>query len=257
MSAATDSTTRAPGSQRSVQRSFNRFEFKYLVDFDQKRRLEEDLAPYTVRDPYSDPERGYPVYSLYWESPEHTFFWEKIDGQKVRRKLRFRLYEGGETAFVEIKQRIDRTVQKRRTPLPIDEVRALFGRGDIDPELESEVEDRTLREALLLCRMYRLRPETAIRYQRTALFGAHESDLRITFDTRLRYDARAHDLGRPFEVGKSALDPRLSVMEIKFNERVPLWLVRLAGRRGLELVRFSKYCAAVDRECYGSRFSQE
>jgi SPX domain protein involved in polyphosphate accumulation len=236
-------------------RSFNRFELKYVVRHDAMRAFIGELEGYTVADGHSTGASGYPVYSLYWDSPELDFFWEKIDGQKFRRKLRLRRYTNGEYTFVEIKQRTDRTVQKRRTRLPTEQVRALFRDGAIDLELECDVTDPVLTEALFLCRHFDLRPRTAVAYQRRAFFGAHESDLRITFDTRLQYDPRALDVGKPFEVGKTLIDPTVAIMEIKFNHRVPLWLTKLVSRHGLRIERYSKYCAAVDRELFGGRYT--
>lgn len=235
-------------------RTFNRFEFKYLVRVETMQLIVEALAGYVVPDPHSDPERGYPVYTLYWDSPELIFFWEKIDGQKYRRKLRFRSYESG-PAYVEIKQRIDRSVQKRRLQMPQEDVARLFGRGEIDSELESAVVDPVGQEALFLCRRYDLRPTMAVLYRRLAFQGVFEHDLRITFDTRVQYDSRAMDIRETFRTGKYAVDPRLAVMEIKFNHAVPQWLIALAARHQIELVRFSKYCAAVDREVFGGRFT--
>ena len=235
-------------------RSFNRFEFKYVVTEQKARELALGLEGYTYSDPYSGPQ-GYPVYSVYWDSEGLTFFWEKIDGEKYRRKLRFRHYRGTESVFIEIKQRIDRTVQKRRVLWPADRTEALFGNGSIDPLVEAEVEDRTVQEALFLARHYGLKPMMAIGYQRQALFAQNESDLRITFDRRLQYDAHSLDIRRPFESGKYLLDPSLVVVEVKFNNCVPLWLVRLLQRLRFDLVRFSKYCSAVDREFFGGQIS--
>ena len=45
------------------------------------------------------------------------------------------------------------------------------------------------------------------------------------------------------------------MLEIKFDDRVPLWLTRMASRHGLQVVRLSKYCTAVDREFFGNRFT--
>jgi SPX domain protein involved in polyphosphate accumulation len=234
-------------------RTFNRFEFKYVVDERQAEALIRDLEPYTTPDPHSPTERGYPVYSLYWDSPDLVFFWEKIDGQKFRRKLRFRLYEGSDDAFVEIKQRIDQTVQKRRTLLSRADAAALFGRGAIDAEREHAVADPVLHEALILCRRHLLEPKLAVSYRRRAFFARYEHDLRITFDTRLQYDARALDVRERFETGKYLLPADRAVLEIKFNGNVPLWLSKLVGKHELMSRRFSKYARAADLEFFAGR----
>lgn len=247
----------APTLTSSYVRTFNRFEYKYLLGPEQVARFTAALAPFTRADEHDADQRGYPVYSVYWDSDDLTCFWEKVDGIKFRRKLRFRLYPGHDEAFVEIKQRLDRTIQKRRSRFSLERVRAMF--DPASPEscgsslTDEERADPVVREALILCAQQRLRPTMAVSYRRRALFGRHEPDLRITVDSRLRYDAQALDLAEPFEVGKQILDPRLSVLELKFNDRVPLWLVRLVEHQGLELMRFSKYCAAVDRHFFDGR----
>lgn len=234
-------------------RTFNRFEFKYLVSERQAEALIRDLEPYTTPDPHAPSERGYPVYSLYWDSPDLVFFWEKIDGQKYRRKLRFRLYEGSDDAFVEIKQRIDQTVQKRRTCLARAEVHALFGQGAIDATLEHQATDPVVQEALILCRRHLLEPKLAVSYRRRAFFARHEQDLRITLDTRLQYDARALDVRERFETGKYMLPADRAVLEIKFNHCVPLWLTKLVGKHELVSRRFSKYARSADLEFFQGR----
>ncbi len=245
----------APAPAVGYVRSFNRFEFKYLLRGDQIQDLIDDLEGYAHPDPHSG-EEGYRVHSIYWDSPELLFFWEKVDGEKFRRKLRFRTYggrNGSAHAFVEIKQRVNATVQKRRILWPVERIRSVFGETGIDAQQESGVRDRVAMEALFLCRCHGLEPKMAVGYRRRAFFGSHESDLRITFDTRLQYDAQALRMGEVFETGKYMLDENLAVMELKFNDRIPLWLLELVKRHGIDRVRMSKYCAAVDREFYGGR----
>ena len=67
------------------------------------------------------------------------------------------------------------------------------------------------------------------------------------------YDAHELDLARPFETGRWILPPQLVVLELKFNHRVPQWLLALVRKHGLEVVRFSKYCAAADLAFFGGR----
>jgi hypothetical protein len=253
MTANVDSTS-AQRPESAYVRSFNRYELKYLVSDQQARAFARELSAHAHPDPHSG-EAGYDIYSLYWDSPALLCFWEKLDGEKYRRKLRFRRYADGEETFVEIKQRIDRTVQKRRTKMAVSEALSLFRPGGIDLELESQVRDPALQEALVLCREHRLAPKAATRYRRTAWFASFEPDLRVTFDRRVQYDAHDLDLARPFVEGRWLLDPALCVVEIKYNHRVPQWLIALVQKHGLSAVRFSKYCAAVDAADFGGRFA--
>lgn len=236
-------------------RSFNRYELKYLLAHERTRGFLADLDGYCRPDPHADAERGYSVYSLYWDSPDLDFFWEKIDGQKYRRKLRLRRYADPEHAFVEIKQRIDRTVQKRRTRLPLELAARVFNAKGIDPSAEYEITDPVGQEAVFLTHTFNLRPTMAVLYRRLAFFGNYDAELRITLDSRVQYDARALDIAQPFETGKYVLDPRFCVLEIKFNDRVPIWLTKLVAHHELPVVRYSKYCAAVDQQWFAGAYS--
>lgn len=234
--------------------TLNRFEVKYLVPTRDQSELAAALGDYVVPDPHSTDPRGYGVFSIYWDSPAFTFFWEKIEGLRDRRKLRFRRYLGSEDVFLEIKARQDRTLQKRRALWPAERVARAFGDGSrLDWDLVTD--DPAAREAMTLVERLRLSPRVGILYRRRALFGAFDPELRVTFDSRLLYRGAGLDVTRPFETGKYLLDPRVTVMEVKYNHRAPVWLTKLARRRGLNLVRMSKYCSAIDREYFGHQLT--
>ena len=237
-------------------RTFNRYELKYLLPHARAMAFLADLAGYCSVDPHSDPQRGYPVYSLYWDSSDFDAFWEKIDGQKYRRKLRFRRYANDDdSVFVEIKQRIDRTVQKRRMRMPLDKVSRVFTPRGVDTTAEYEIEDSVGQEALFLAHKLDLRPMMAVLYRRMAYFGNYDAELRITLDSRVQYDSHALDIAKPFETGKYVLAPEVSVLEIKYNNHVPIWLTKLVARHELPIVRYSKYCSAIDRQYFNGTYT--
>jgi hypothetical protein len=238
-----------------ISRSANRFELKYLVPHDRVDSVVADLDPYVHTDRNVGHEQGYRVRSVYWDSDAWIFFWEKIEGLKQRRKLRVRVYTDAGYGFVEIKARADRTLQKRRTKLSLEEIHARFRGLPEETHAIDSPTDPVLSEAMYLRQRYLLRPRMAISYWRRAFYGNYEPDLRITFDRRIQYHPREVDIARPFESGPYVVDPRLVVMEIKFNERAPLWLCKLASRHGLQIIRLSKYCTAVDRAYFGNRLT--
>src|SRR2546430_14722982 len=99
-------------------RQFNRYELKYVLPLGRAARVIEDLKPQIAPDRYGG-ERGYPVVSLYYDSPDYSCFWSKIEGLRFRRKVRVRIYPDGDVGLVrggavEIKQRVNKTGQKRR-----------------------------------------------------------------------------------------------------------------------------------------------
>jgi len=234
------------------RRSFNRYEYKYLLPIRRVDAFVADIGPFMAPDPHSGPD-GYRVYSVYWDSSDLRCFWEKVEGLKDRRKVRFRSYEPGGEVFVEIKQRTDRTIQKRRVRWPAERVEAVLG-WERNPEAGDEAAgDPVASEVLCLRYRERLVPRMAVQYRRRAFFGLFEPDLRITFDTRIQYSHRHLAMNQPLACGPYMVDPRLTVVEIKFDDRVPKWLIHTVERHELALERLSKYCRAIDLEFYENR----
>ncbi|MYV45533.1 VTC domain-containing protein [Streptomyces sp. SID2888] len=230
--------------------AFNRFELKYLVPVDQAAEIRDELAERMDQDPYS-PVGGYGVWSLYYDTPQLRFYWEKIEGLKFRRKLRIRHYGDldGVTdespVCVEIKQRVNRVTQKRRITLPYGTARQLCdGREMVR---HSAKESAFIQEVLELVVRLNLRPAVITGYQREALVGRDaDTGLRVTFDRRIRGRDRDFHFGIARSENRFTVPPHLSVMEIKVNERTPHWITDLAARRNLNLVRISKYVQSVE-----------
>ncbi|MCQ4205748.1 polyphosphate polymerase domain-containing protein [Streptomyces longispororuber] len=230
--------------------AFNRFELKYLVPVDQAAGIRDELAARMDTDPHS-PVGGYGVWSLYYDSPELRFYWEKIEGLKFRRKLRIRHYGDLDGATdespvcVEIKQRVNRVTQKRRITLPYGVARQLCDGREMVEHAPSE--SPFIHEVLDLVVRLNLQPTAITGYQREALVGrAADTGLRVTFDRRIRGRDRDFHFGVETPENRFTIPPHMSVMEIKVNERTPHWITDLAARRNLNLVRISKYVQSIE-----------
>ena len=66
----------------SALHAFNRYEIKYLAQESDVPRLREALAAHMASDEFS-PVGGYPVTSLYYDTQNLRFYWEKIEGLKA------------------------------------------------------------------------------------------------------------------------------------------------------------------------------
>lgn len=234
----------------STIRKFNRFELKYVLPIENAVEFAKAIKSFLNVDSYG--EKGkYAIRSLYYDSPDHKFYWEKMDGLRFRRKLRIRYYEKKERltndspVFVEIKQRIDRVTQKRRVKMPLQDALKLCNEG-IMPESFDQRDASTLEEVQSMVLLYRLRPTIITSYFRHAYVGTdYDMGLRVTFDTNIRYRDNDLDLTSK-NIGKFMIRPTLSVMEIKANESIPYWLTEMIGEYNVPLVRVSKYCQAID-----------
>ena len=234
----------------STIRAFNRFELKYFVGADQVGGIRRELAERLTGDPYGD-DGNYEVWSVYYDTADLHFYWEKIDGVKFRRKLRIRHYGPPATiaddssVFVEIKQRVNRVTQKRRFGIDLKHARLLCDEQRM-PDLEDPLERRTALEVESMTSSMDLRPTAVVGYSRLALVGRDtDAGLRVTFDTNVRGRRTDLALGSDVETA-SIVPPDIAIVEVKVNERVPYWLTEKIGRHNMQLVRISKYCTAID-----------
>ncbi|MCX4779887.1 polyphosphate polymerase domain-containing protein [Streptomyces sp. NBC_01264] len=230
--------------------AFNRFELKYLVPVEEAAEIRDELAERMDRDLHS-PVGGYGVWSLYYDTPQLRFYWEKIEGLKFRRKLRIRHYGDLDAVTddspvrVEIKQRVNRVTQKRRITLPYGVARGLCDERRMVKH--SPQESAFVQEVLELVVRLNLQPTAITGYQREALVGRDaDTGLRVTFDRRVRGRDRDFHFGIATPQNRFTIPPHMSVMEIKVNERTPHWITDLAARRNLNLVRISKYVQSVE-----------
>jgi len=229
-------------------RRFNRYELKYIVTFNCARRIIADLRGFTKPDAHGG-EAGYRVVSLYYDSPGLDFFWAKVDGLKFRRKVRIRVYprerlDAVRDAMVEIKQRVNRTVQKRRLQLPLEQAERLCT-GALDVAIADAVDGQVASEVVYLVRAMHLAPACITDYHRMAFVGGlYDAGLRVTFDFNV--GCRAHALKVNQESNNHLLlPPDLCIMEVKVNEAVPDWMTSLLARYNCQLRRVSKYCAGL------------
>jgi hypothetical protein len=230
-----------------------RYELKFLLGWEQYQAVAEHIGNRTVEDSFVGERKPYAIASLYYDTADYRAYWDKIDGHRSRRKVRVRVY-GDEIvtpetmSYLEIKQRIDRRLRKRRVALPYAQAVAF---DELEEIAQGKPPDQQaiLYEVAYLYRTLQLRPTCVVRYQRLALEGdEHVPDLRITFDTNLR--CRTHDLSlvsNGFAQDQFFLPPSSVIMEIKVNYTAPTWLAQILSAYHCVPYRISKYCTALER----------
>ncbi len=232
---------------------FNRFELKYSITAAQCEAVKRDLADHMLPDGNSADDGFYDIASLYYDTPDLAFMRSKREGIKFRRKLRIRHYGTAEGAaddnqpvYVEIKQRINRTTQKRRLTLPLHAAYVLCD-GHLEETIDDATDSQAADEVLFLARSLDLQPTCLVGYRREAFVGSrYEPGLRVTFDNSLWAAQPEGGLSLP-ATRHAMTPPQAFLMEVKANNAVPVWLASMLARHQCTLVRYSKYCAAVAR----------
>lgn len=231
----------------------DRFELKYLLNRSQHEAMTAALANTLVFDRQGDEQGRYPITSLYYDTPDYRAYWDKLEGHRFRRKVRLRVYGQSQVTpetlcFIEIKQRINKTVQKRRIRLPYVAAVELCEKGEA-VEGASAADQAVIEEILYLYHTLQLQPACVVSYNRLAFEGGdYEPGLRVTFDTMLK--CRTHDLtllSQGYANDQFFLPPQQSIMEVKVNYRAPYWLTGLIGKHRCAFRRISKYCAALEQ----------
>lgn len=227
---------------------FKRKEQKYLITRQQYEALVQQISPYMRPDKFGIDGR-YSVTSLYFDSDDHQIYFETKNKLKYRQKLRLRVYNDTDIdgdAFFEVKQKHQKVVNKRRMLLPLKEAYKYLAYSDEIPLAEFQTSNtQVLREIHYFRTLYALKPEMIVSYDRHALHGVYDPDLRITFDSHLR--CRNEDLHvESGAYGENFIDPNLIVLEVKVSDSVPLWLVRILQDLNCEQKSASKFCTSME-----------
>lgn len=232
---------------------FSRYEFKYLLPLSLKEELERELKFFMDLDPYVAEKTGaqYLVRSLYFDNPMFTHYYDKIDGQMTRSKLRLRTYtrdpEEGCATFLEIKGRHNNLVFKHRTPLEWGEG-AGFQLDDPDTigKIERYAKKGEVLDRFLFDRVRRgIEPVMLIDYLRRPYVSKLDPEFRITFDAHLEGRDTTTLFPGPFTF-KRALVLGLTVMEVKFRFHVPSWFHRIIQSYELRRISISKICKGIE-----------
>lgn len=217
-----------------AQLDFRRHEKKYLLTPAQYETVLARLAPRMTPDCYGEST----VLSLYYDTPDYALVRASLERPVYKEKLRLRAYGvpgPDDQTFVEIKKKYEGIVYKRRVALPLHEAR------DYLADRWHPADSQTVRELDFFQRRYQgLRPAALLCYDRTALSGAEDAALRVTFDRNVRGRCVQLDLARG-DWGNPILPPETVLMELKLPESAPLWLARLLSEAGVHPAQFSKY----------------
>lgn len=218
-----------------------RYELKYILSPEQEAFFREQLKGHMEADAYGLT----PVASLYYDTPEYRLINASIERPAFKEKMRLRSYglaTDTSPVFLELKRKAEGIVYKRRVQTTIPLVKRFFdGEGDICAGGQINHEITYFRD------FYgNLAPACLIIYDRTAFYEP-EGDLRLTIDDRPRY--RTNDLDLRISMDGIPLLPEgYSILEIKIQDAMPLWLADVLDAGKIYKNSFSKYGEAYKRQ---------
>lgn len=213
---------------------FERIEKKYLLSEDKFNLFFQRIEPYMTIDKFG----LHTICNIYYDTDKYDLIRTSLEKPQYKEKLRLRSYGvPGENnnVFLEIKKKYKKTVYKRRISLKLSEAENYLENG-IKPEKNNQI----LNEIDYFINFYKPKKKVFIAYDRVALFGNEDENLRITFDVDLRsrscdLDLKKGDYGKPMDNFNGYL------MEIKVSQALPLWLVHILSELQIYPASFSKY----------------
>jgi hypothetical protein len=235
---------------QEFQQQFERLELKYLIDEVLAREIRSRIGAYCSRDPHCPVSGvGYPINSLYLDSPALAFHEAKERGDPDRIKLRVRTYSDTSPAILEIKRRRSEVILKTRGV--VDRERAQEAAVGLTADL-----DRTpfLDDFAFVLANAGAQPTLWVSYEREAFESTVDKYTRITFDRKIEVcPSLDWSLSRPTS-GVCCFDDSWKtdhtttpvVLEIKCETgSVPWWVTDLIRRHDLVRSSFSKYSIGI------------
>ncbi len=216
----------------------SRFELKYLINEDMALKVRDFVRCYIDFDEYSvgKPDFSYPVHSVYLDSDDLKCYWETINGNKNRYKLRLRYYDTNAKSpvFFEIKRRMNNCILKQRGGVRQEFVPYLLsGHLPREEHLLSKAPKQMIalqRFAELMASIH-AKPKVHIFYMREAYVSA-DAQVRVTIDRNVFGEENltpsvTTEMKNPVRCMEGFV-----ILELKFTNRFPNWfrdLVRMAG----------------------------
>ncbi len=223
-----------------------RYEMKYIMSAEQTEYFKESVRDYMKIDKFGLTS----IASLYYDTPNYRLIRTSVEKPPFKEKIRLRSYgiaTDTSPVFLELKRKAYGIVYKRRVQSTIPLVKKFFdGEGDICAGGQINKEITTFRDYYQT-----LVPACMIIYDRVAYFQP-DGDLRLTIDHNPRYRYEDLDLRVSMD-GNSLLKDGYTILEVKVQQAVPLWLSDILTKGKIYKGSFSKYGEAYRQQLLRTR----
>ncbi|MBQ8134462.1 MAG: polyphosphate polymerase domain-containing protein [Clostridia bacterium] len=218
-----------------------RYEMKYILNPQQTEYFKKSVEGHMKIDKFGLTS----IASLYYDTPNYRLIRTSVEKPPFKEKIRLRSYglaTDSSPVFLELKRKAYGIVYKRRVQSTIPLVKKFFdGEGDICAGGQINREITTFRDYYQT-----LVPACMIIYDRIAYFEP-DGDLRLTIDHNPRYRYDQLDLTKSMK-GNSLLKEGYTILEVKVQQAVPLWLSEILTKGEIYKGSFSKYGEAYRQQ---------
>lgn len=204
--------------------------------------LYSKLKEYLVADEYGKST----INNIYFDTPDARLIRTSLEKPIYKEKFRMRSYgipKEEDNVFLELKKKYEGIVYKRRETMILSEAENYLYYQN-NPGFETQV----LKEIDWFLDFYKpIEPAMFISYERIALYGRENPNIRVTFDENIVWRDEELDLKKG-SWGNPLLKSGQYLMEIKIPDAMPLWLSELLDNLKIYPNSFSKYGKAYQNQ---------
>jgi hypothetical protein len=218
---------------------FNRRELKYYINYIDYSVLKSRIESIFYRDKNNNPEGYYHVRSLYFDNKLNKNYYQKMAGVEKRNKYRIRIYNlSPNPVKLEIKSKINNVISKESAFIDSRDAKKITS-GDFSCLLEYK--NPTANKIYGEFNKDYYRPVVIIDYIREAYY-IELNNIRITFDRDIKKDeVNLNDLFENNTNMSDVLNNSKMIMEVKFDNTIPVWIKNLLQLERFEWCAISKY----------------
>ena len=229
-----------------------RFELKYLIPEDTARKVRDFVRCYLDVDEFgaNQPDHSYAVHSVYLDSDDLKLYWNTINGEKNRFKLRVRFYDDKPDApvFLELKRRMNNCILKQRCAVDRNVLHWVMRGHLLGPDdlwAKNPKHHFALHNFQRLMQDVGARPKVHVAYKREAYLSG-DGDVRVTIDREVLGAAHL-DFSISTRMHRPVVSYRgLVILELKFTNRFPNWFGELVRTSDVMQCGAAKYVSSIN-----------
>lgn len=216
-----------------------RHEYKYRINSMQEQILICRAEGVMSKDPHVDANGCYRIKSLYFDDYDDSCFFENESGTDPRSKFRIRYYNE-DTSRLKLEKKSKRRGMTLKESCTITKEECLIFMSGQIPDVKDEMPD-IKKQLFLEMRLRHMLPKVIVIYERIP-FIYSAGNVRITFDRKLASSIEvAHFLDGEY-LERPVMPSGTAVMEVKWDEILPLHIKDVMRLENLQWTAFSKYC---------------
>lgn len=218
-----------------MEKSFKRHEIKYLITINQYINLMDYLSDKVEKDVFYKST----ICNVYYDTDNFELIRKSIEKPIYKEKLRIRSYDKptcDSSVYVELKKKYDHIVYKKREKIAYKYI--------LNNSFLEGAETQIDKEIKYFNDFYGgLTPKIFLSYEREAYYFKDDKQIRITFDTNIKYRTENVNL-LPSISDIKLLPNNFVLMELKVPFSIPYNLAKYLSSEKIFKTSFSKYGTA-------------